>query len=337
MKKICVVIGSRANYGRLKSVMKAIDEHPNLQLKLITAASAYDLPIDFEPDAKIQCLMDGDDTSAMVQTTANFMSQIDLAYRMLKPDAVFLHGDRFELIGAACAARYNNIPIFHSEGGDQTGTIDNFVRNAISMWATYHFPVTNLAKENLLRMGCDPSKVHVVGSTALDSLKGIDLSNNHTEPYVVILMHPNTTEPEPIEPLIEALKRIPIHQCWINPNVDSGNKAMLKLIHQQGDIEFIKNLPPEEYARLIFNAKCLVGNSSSFIKEASFFGIPAVLVGNRQQGREVGRNVVRAGNDAKEIFENIIDMTDIRFDPDFRFGTGNAAQKIVKILAEVDL
>ena len=334
MRKICVVIGSRANWGRLKSVCKAIDQHSALQLQLITAASAYDLPIDYKPDARIQCLIDGDDTNAMSLTTGVFLTQIGGVLQGLKPDKVLIHGDRYEMLAVAIAAAYNNIPLCHTEGGETTGTIDEKVRHSISKLADIHFPVTKLAKKNLIKMGCDPSKVFVVGSTALDALKGIDLSNNRTEPYIVVLHHPNTTEPEDIHPLIDALQRIPIHKVWVNPNVDAGNKAMLRLIHQQ-DVEFIKNLPPVEYARLIKNAECLVGNSSSFIKEASYFGIPAVLVGNRQQGREIGWNVRRVSNIAEEILLATIDfMTISRPQPDYRFGDGTSAEKIVDILAE---
>lgn len=336
MRKIAVVVASRANWGRVKSVCRAIGEHPNLTLQLIVAASAVDLSIPYKPDAVIQCQAEGDNHQAMTLTTGLFLCQIGGVLERLNPDFLYLHGDRHELSAPAIAAAYQNIKIAHGEGGETTGTIDEKVRHAISQLADYHFPVTNLAKENLLRMGCDPSKVFVVGSTALDSLVGIDLSNNRTEPYIVILHHPNTTDPEPIEPLIEAVRQIPIHAIWINCNVDAGSKAMLRLIHQQ-NVEFIKNLPPEEYARLIFNAKCLVGNSSSFIKEAGFLGIPAVLVGNRQQVREVGNNVIRVPNETDAIITGIFDRMNWTRGPDYRFGDGTAAQKIVKILAEVEL
>jgi len=118
--------------------------------------------------------------------------------------------------------------------------------------------------------------------------------------------------------------------------VDAGNKAMLRLIHQQ-DVEFIKNLPPEEYARLIKNAECLVGNSSSGIKEACYLGVGYTCVGNRQQGREVGPNVLRVSNEVNKIHEAILDRMNWTRIPDYRFGEGNASSKIVKILAEVNL
>jgi UDP-hydrolysing UDP-N-acetyl-D-glucosamine 2-epimerase len=293
--------------------------------------------MDYKPDMKIQCLIEGDNTNAMSLTTGVFLTQISGVLQNLAPDMVLIHGDRYEMLSVAIAASYNNIPLIHTEGGETTGTIDEKVRHSISQLANIHFPVTELAKEKLLAMGCDPSMVHVVGSTALDSLVGIDLSNNRTEPYIVVLQHPNTTDPEPIEPLIEALRRIHYNKVWVNHNVDAGNKAMLKLIHKE-DVEFVKNLPPEEYARLIYNSKCLIGNTSSGIKEGAFLGVPYICVGNRQQGREKGNNVLRCLNDKDKIYEALKFCLNInRPLPDYRFGDGTAAQKIVKILAEVEL
>jgi len=332
MRKICIVVTNRASYGRLKSVIKAVKEHPNLQLQLISAVSAYDLPI--EPDYRIQCLIDGDDTNAMSITTGVFLTQLSVVLQNLNPDIVYLHGDRFETLAIAIASSYQNIKLAHGEGGEETGTIDNKARNAISLLSDIHFPVTSQSKQKLLKMGC--KNIYKVGSTALDSLIGIDLTRDRKEPYIVVLQHPNTTDPEPLQPLIEALQKIPLQKVWINPNVDSGSREILKLIHKQ-DIDFIKNLPPEEYARLLKNCICAVGNSSSFIKEGSFLGVPAVLVGNRQQNREVGLNVMRVNNDSKEIEQAIKFQILSEYKPSNYFGDGTASQKIVKILSEVTL
>jgi UDP-N-acetylglucosamine 2-epimerase len=175
-------------------------------------------------------------------------------------------------------------------------------------------------------MGCE--NIHVVGSTALDQLGTYD---SDREPYILILQHPNTTDPEPIEPLIEAVRDIPIHKVWVNPNVDAGNKSMLKLIHRE-QVEFVKDLPPDEYYRLMCNAECCVGNSSSFIKEGAYMGVPAVLVGNRQYNREHGDNVVIAENNRDEVLRAILQQMGKCFLPDYRFGDGTASKKIVEVL-----
>jgi UDP-hydrolysing UDP-N-acetyl-D-glucosamine 2-epimerase len=318
---------SRANYGRLKSVIKAIDEHPQLERQLIVGASAY--MMDVNADFRIQCLMYGDDTEAMAITTGVLLTKITDAFKQLKPDIVLMHGDRYEMLAVATAAAYMNIPIAHTEGGEDTGTIDDKVRYAISSLADIHFPVTRLAEERLKKFV--KGTIITVGSTALDTITGIDLWDNRDKPYVVVLHHPNTTDPEDITELIKAVKKLPYHVVWVNPNVDAGNKNMLKQIHKIG-IEFVKDLVPEEYARLIFNCKCLIGNTSSGIKEGAYLGVPYVCVGKRQDNREHGDNVLFADYDCDDIVSafNCISTTPI--EPSNMFGDGTAAQKITEVL-----
>jgi UDP-hydrolysing UDP-N-acetyl-D-glucosamine 2-epimerase len=338
VRKIAVVVASRANWGRLKSVCKAVTEHPDLELQLIVGASAFDLPMDYKPDAVVQCLVEGDNLQAMTLTTGLFLPQIGNILERLKPDFLYLHGDRHELMAPTIAAAYQCIPIAHGEGGEVTGTIDEKVRHMITKAADIHFPATELSRQRIIKMGERPETVFTVGSTALDSLLGIDLTNSRKEPYIVVLHHPNTTAPEDIAPLIEAVMSIPIHKVWVNPNVDAGSKTMLRQIHQQ-DVEFVKNLPPEEYARLLKNCECAVGNSSSFIKEGAFLGVPAVLVGSRQEGREHGDNVAIVKMDKERIlFAKGYMVKYYRKPPrDYRFGDGTAGKQIADILAKVEV
>lgn len=335
-RKICVIIGSRANWGRLKAVVKAIDEHPDLQLQLIVGASAVDLPIPYPYEA-VQCLVDGDNLQTMTLTTGLFLTQIGGVLERLKPDIMYLHGDRHELMAPAIAAAYQNLGIAHGEGGDVTGTIDEKVRHAITKLADIHFPVTELSAKRIIAMGEYPDMVHMVGSTALDSLVGIDLTNNRTEPYLVILHHPNTTRQEDVGELIKAVGYFKMPKVWVNPNVDPGSKAMLKLIHKQ-DVEFVKNLPPEEYVRLIANCVCLIGNTSSGIKEGAFLGTPYVCVGARQEGREHGNNVVFAECRKRDIIKQVCHQIDHgKYPRDYRFGDGTAGKKVAAILSRIEV
>jgi len=344
-KKICVPVLSRANYGRLKSVLTEINNHPKLELQLIVGASAI---VDrygcintikkdgFKIDAEVHGLVDGDEPECMAITTGLMTVQLTLLFKQLNPGMVFVHADRVEQMATAIAASYTNRILIHSEGGESTGSIDNKVRPSITSLADIHFPVTELAKQNIIKMGKDPSTVFVVGSPALDIIKDIDLTNTRGKPYILVLNHPNTTDPEEIDPLIEAVMSIPIHKIWINPNTDSGAKAMMKKIHGLKEVEFVKNLPVEEYARLLNNCQCAVGNSSSFIKEGAFLGVPAVLVGRRQEGREVGNNIVFADYD-KDMIVNAIkhQMTRPKLEPDLRFGNGTAGKQIAERLAVI--
>jgi GDP/UDP-N,N'-diacetylbacillosamine 2-epimerase (hydrolysing) len=324
--KIAFVITNRASYGRTKSVINEFIKKYEVQITL--AGAGLSLKIDFPVKHRVFSLVDSDSLEAMAKTTSLLASDITTIFSNDKPDYVYIHGDRYEMLAVAYAAAYLNIPILHGEGGEDTGTIDQKVRYAISSLADIHFPVTEQSAKRLRDMGC--KNVHVVGSTALTN--DVELTNTRTEPYIVILHHPNTTDPEDITPLIEALQRINTHKVWVNPNVDAGSKAMLKLIHKQ-DVEFVKDLSPEEYLRLIYNSKCCVGNSSSFIKEGCFYGIPSVIIGDRQHNREHGRNVWFLDYDRDDIVAIVNKLIKHgRYKPDYRFGDGNASKKIVEVL-----
>ena len=344
-RKILVPVLSRANYARLKSVLTEINNHPSLKLQLIVGASAI---VDrygcintitkdgFEIDAEVHGLVDGDEPECMAITTGLLTVQLTSLFKQLNPDMVFVHADRFEQMATAIAASYTNRILVHSEGGESTGSIDNKVRPSITALADIHFPVTELAKQNIIKMGKNPDTVFVVGSPALDIIKEIDLTNTREEPYLLALVHPNTTDPEGLEPLIEALMSIPLQKVFVNSNTDSGAKALMKKIHGLRDVEILKNLPPEEFARLLYNCECAVGNSSSFIKEGAFFGTGAVIVGTRQMGREHGRNVRFVPNCADSIRLMIREMMGRKFPRDYRFGDGTAGKKIAAILSTIE-
>lgn len=334
MKKVAVFIGSRANYGRLKSVLQAITDHPGLELQTILGVSFWDKEIPYPVAERIQCLVEGDNLAMMPMTCALLQPQIANALERLKPDCIVIHADRFECLPVALAAAYMNIPICHTEGGDKTGTIDEKVRHAISQLADIHFPVTQESAERLIRMGANPGRVYQVGSTAIDSLVGLDLSNKEKTPYMLVLMHPNTTDPEPIEPLFDALDHFDMRKIIVNPNIDPGNKELLKKIHRQRFV-FKKNLPLEDYARLLKNCVCAVGNSSSFIKESAYFGTPAVIVGTRQNQREHSGNAVMVVNEWESIYFAIQAQMQARYAPSYMFGDGTAGKMIADILGGI--
>jgi UDP-hydrolysing UDP-N-acetyl-D-glucosamine 2-epimerase len=275
----------------------------------------------------------------MVKTASLMAIECSSLFAKIKPDIVLIHGDRYEQLGVAMAASYLNIPIAHTEGGEVSGCIDDKVRNAITALADIHLAVTQKAVWRLQNIA--NGKVYLVGSPAIDLCKeaiGSDLNAEVNEPYILVLHHPNTTEKEAIRPLIHALDGIQLKKIWINSNVDAGSREMAKLFHKT-DWEFKKNLTPEEYYRLLNGCEVAVGNSSSFLKEGAWLGIPSVIVGFRQQYREHQENVIFVTDkDEKDIAEKICDQLDYgRYEPNYTYGDGNASKKIVDILREVSL
>lgn len=345
-KKILVFVGGRANYGRLKSVIRAIDEHPNLELQLILGASYYNEDIGYKVDARIQCLCSGDDNQSMVITASNMLLQVSHELVRLKPDIVLVHGDRFEVLPVAQAAYYMNIPIAHTEGGEYSGCIDDGIRRMISSISTYDFVTTERALDNLQLMRKD--NVFVVGSTGIDNLNGLDLSRPIQEEYFLILYHPDTSKSVNsvesinqmlrIDSIIEKIRSLDsnekIHGIWINPNIDAGSRSILRFAHTECDrdcnITFVKDLSPEEYYRYLANCKVAIGNSSSFIKEGSFLQVPVIMIGDRQKDRERGNNIFYS------FEEYVRNIKNIKYRPiyKYQFGNGDAGKKIAEILGD---
>ena len=180
-RKICVVINSRANYARIKSVMRAIQEHPDLELKTIVGASAllyrFGHAVDvirkdgFEPAAKVYSIVEGENPTTMAKSTGMAIMDLSTQFENLRPDVVVTVADRFETIATAIAASYMNIPVAHTQGGEVTGSIDESVRHAVTKLAHVHFPATERAADYLLRMGEEPGRVHLTGCPAIDLIE----------------------------------------------------------------------------------------------------------------------------------------------------------------------
>lgn len=373
MRRVCVVVKSRASYGRVRSVMKEIDAHPDLELTFVLGASAVLRRFGnledvvrgdgFEPDAVIHSIVEGTTPATMAASTGLGMLQLTTLLEQLKPDVVVTVADRFETLATAAAAAYMNIPVAHVQGGEVTGSIDESVRHAVSKLSHLHFPATERAGEFLRRMGEREDTIHVVGCPSLDALLDLDIELTQEEfdafggtgaeldvtaPYVLVAQHPVTTEfgsgLEQIEQTLAAVDALDVQAIWFWPNVDAGSDEVSKGLRlhreREGDrrIHFFRNLRIEDYARVMANAVCVVGNTSSALREGSFLGVPAVNIGTRQRGRERADNVVDVGHDAGEIEQAI--LVQIQHGPYERnslYGDGLAGARIADVLATAPL
>lgn len=372
-RRVCVVVNSRANYGRIKSVLQAVRENDDLELKLIVGASALlyrfgevnkVLKADgFEANATVYSIVEGETPTTMAKSTGLAIMELATQFENLKPDVVITVADRFETMATAVAASYMNIPLAHTQGGEVTGSIDESVRHAVTKLSHLHFAATERAKEYIIRMGEDPATVHCTGCPAIDVIANIDLSLpkdifvrymgvgpkiDPEKPYIVVLQHPVTTEwnqgLQQINETLSAVEAIGMQTVWLWPNVDAGSDKVSKGLRMFRErkrpdyIHFYRNFAVEDYARLINNAACLVGNSSSGLREGSFMGTPVVDIGNRQTNREHGKNVVHVAYDAESIEKAVRgQMENGRYEGSTLFGDGSAGKKIAKILSECDI
>ena len=371
-RKICIVVASRANYGRVKTVLEAISSHPDLELQLIVGASAllyrFGSVVDviradgFAVDATLYCIVEGENPTTMAKSTGLAILELATLYENLKPDIVLTVADRFETMATAIAASYMNIPLAHTQGGELTGSIDESVRHAITKLAQVHFPATERAGEILIRMGEEPENVFVTGCPAIDlagrvtapadealfgRYGGVGWVIDPSRPYLVVLQHPVTTEYgrglEQINETLAAVQGIGMQTVWLWPNVDAGSDDISKGLrmfrerNREAPVHFYRNFSPEDYISLIRGCACMVGNSSSAIREGAFLGTPAVNVGSRQDHRERGPNIVDVPCE-REAIEAATrrQLEHGAYPPDRLYGDGRAGERIADILSRVE-
>ncbi len=375
-RKICVVVFSRANYGRIKSFMRAVQNHPDLELQLVIGASALLYRFGevikiiredgFDPNSVVHSIVEGETPATMAKSTGLAIVELATHFDNLKPDIVLTVADRFETMATAVAASYMNIPLAHTQGGEITGSIDENVRHAITKLSHIHFPATERAKEFLIKMGEDPGKIFLTGCPSIDLLRdvnleltpeifenykgvGPDLDRNH--PYIVVLQHPVTTEyGEGFKQINETLRAIHaigqegMQVAWLWPNVDAGSDDVAKGLrvfretNRPDYVHFYRNFAPEDYARLINNSCCIVGNSSSGLREGAFLGIPCVNIGSRQSGRERAPNVIDVPHNAEAIEKAVRQqISHGRYEQSTLVGDGKAGSRIAEVLATVPL
>jgi UDP-hydrolysing UDP-N-acetyl-D-glucosamine 2-epimerase len=374
VKKICVVIGSRANYSSIKSAMRAIDSHPDLQLQLVVGASAlldrYGTVLEliesdgFEPDERVFMLIEGETPATMAKSTGLGLLELPTSFERLQPDVVITVGDRFETMATALAATYMNIPLAHTMGGEVSGNIDESIRHAVTKFAHVHFPACTDAAERLVKLGEDPETIHVVGCPRMDLVSEVLAQNGDNlsqifqdgvggtfdleRPFVIVSQHPVTTEygdgERQIALTLEAVQQLGLPAIVLWPNADAGSEDIARGIRKfrehedDARLHFFKNLPTYDYVKLMEKTAVLVGNSSSAIREGSFIGTPAVNIGSRQQGRQRGSNVVDVGYDADEIADAMRAQVEHgRYEQEPIYGDGSAGERIADILSRNEI
>ena len=371
MRKVCVVVGSRANYSSIKSAMRAMKAHPDLELQVVVGASALldrygslveDVEKDgFPPVAKVYMLIEGETPTTMAKSTGIGLMELPTLFELLSPDIVLTVGDRFETMATTLAAAYMNIPLAHTMGGEVSGTIDESIRHAVTKFAHIHFPACAEARERIIKMGERPEDVYFVGCPRMDLVRevreqdrnglGLDLFAEGVggrfdlnEPFVMVSQHPVTTEygegERQINETLYAVQDVGLPAIVFWPNADAGSddiaRGIRKFREHRDDsrMHFFKNLAIETYIRLMMRTACLVGNSSSGIREGAFMGAPAVNIGSRQDMRQRGQNVVDVGYDRQAIADAI--ERQVRhgpYAPDPVYGDGHAGGRIADILA----
>ena len=372
-KKIVAITGYRSDYTKLKSVFDAITRNDNLHLQIVvfgahTSADCGDTFKQIEADGfEIEQILythiQGSNTDSMVRSVGISLLDLSSTLNRLKPDATLIVGDRYEIMAAALSSCINNIPVIHIQGGEISGTIDETLRHSITKLSHIHFPSTEKSAQRIIQMGENPDCVFNVGCPAIDYilnqeyLKPNDmnllapyneLNIDFTKDYAIIIQHPVTTQcPRSyvqMKTTLEALQEVGLKSILVYPNPDAGALKMVKAIRsfdaKYGGksiiCEKVKNLSFEIYLNLLKNAKCIIGNSSSGIREAHAFNVPAINIGNRQEGRERTLNIVDVPHNKREIIRAIkrVEKNSIRVEN--IYGDGTAGQQISTTIESID-
>ncbi len=370
-RKVCVVVGSRANYTSIKAVLAAVDAQPDLELQLVAAASAlldrYGSVVDiierdgFTPIARLFMLVEGETPATMVKSTGLGLIELPTIFEKLEPDVVLTIGDRFETMATALAAAYMNIPLAHTMGGEVSGNIDECIRHAITKFAHLHFPACQDAADRILRLGEEPERVHLVGCPRMDVVadilksdqpvgealarEGVGARFDPDSPFILVSQHPVTTEygsgEDQIRATLEAVRETGMQAVVLWPNADAGSEDVARGIrkfreaNREAPFHYVKNLAPEIYLALMAKTRCLVGNSSSAIREGAFIGTPSINIGSRQANRQRGRNVIDAGYSLESILAALQNRLALggRLESEPIYGDGRAAPRIAEVLA----
>lgn len=369
MKKrvIAVTTGTRAEYGFLRPLLKEITKSKKLELRLIVTgmhlSKKYGYTIreikkdGFKIAAKVPMLPKDDSTYDMSIALGKGIMNFSNVLRKLKPDINVILGDRDEALASALSASHMNIPNAHIHGGDRSRAgIDEYNRHAITKVSNIHFAATRSSKDRILKMGENPKFVYFTGSPAIDEIVLGKITQKSTleKKYkvklkgdeIILLQHPVTTEVDLSEIQIlntlKALVRFQKMVIAIMPNSDAGNEAIIRNLEKFAKkykfIRLFRTLPRSDYLGLLSRCGVLVGNSSSGMIEGSYFSIPVVNVGIRQEDRQRGNNVIDVPDYTENKIANAVSKAlkmKKKSATKTMYGDGTASKKITRILEKI--
>lgn len=321
-KKVCVITGSRAEYGLLKGVMQKIKDSANMELQII--ATGMHLSPEFgltykeiESDGfninyKVEMLLSSDTAVSIVKAMGIGLISLSDVLETLKPQLILVLGDRFEILSAVSAALVMRIPVAHIQGGETSqGAIDESIRHAITKMSHFHFVATPKYKDRVIQLGEEPKNVFLVGGLGVDNIKSLSLLDKaeleknlnlkFTKENLLITFHPvtleNSTEQAQIEELFFALEQQKnATLIFTLPNADAGGRKIIELIHNfvscHSNAYVFTSLGQLRYLSLLQYIDVVIGNSSSGLLEVPSFKKPTVNIGDRQKGREKAKSVI---------------------------------------------
>lgn len=357
-KKILFITGTRADYGKLKTLMKKLDESPDFSVYVFvcgmhlseTFGSTY-REVEKDGYEHIYVAYGLAQTQDHGVNLGNTVIHLSGYVENIKPDIIIVHGDRMDALAGTLVGALRNILVGHIEGGEVSGTIDESIRHAISKFAHVHFVCTEEARNRLLQMGEEDNRIYVIGSPDIDVMMSENLPTLNEaksrydidfDRFGIMMYHPVTTEYDTIgqriSTLVDSVIASGLNYVVVYPNNDLGSEVILNEYNRfKGNVHFkvFPSLRFEHFLVLLKNTDFIIGNSSAGIRESGIYGVPAIDIGSRQNGRyniSVTKNIQHVDEDYDQILKAIRSTPDHRYSS-YEFGQGNSTDKFMNIIS----
>lgn len=355
MRKIGFLTGTRADYGKLKPLIQAIKPNGNFEIHLLVTGmhllDQYGSTVAHVIDDHlgiVHLLPNQHPSQNMETCLARTIEQISETCSENDFDLLVVHGDRIEALAGAIVGVLRNIPVAHIEGGEVSGTVDGLIRHSVSKLSHLHFVSNEKAQKRLEQLGEKTSSIYEIGSPDIDAMLFSQLPSLsevksrydiHFEEYAVLIFHPITNEIEFLDQIMEQITRS-IEDSGqkfiiIKPNNDLGTHIVQKALSVLSDRNRYLHIPSmrfEYFLQLLKNAKFIIGNSSAGVREAAYFGVPAINIGTRQLNRNENDLILNTGYDKGEILESILATENVERIPKQDFGDGKSGIKFAQVL-----
>lgn len=359
MRKIMFITGTRADYGKLKSLIKGIDRANDMEAFIFVSGMHL---VETYGRTYREVLKDQYKNTYVAYSLINsgnmsydlgdVICQVTGYVQNINPDMIVVHGDRIDALAGAIVGALNNIRVAHIEGGELSGTIDESIRHAISKLAHVHFVCNEEAKKRLMQLGESKSRIYVIGSPDIDimlsgTLPTIEEARDRYEiafqRYGILMYHPVTTEYEvigqKIGQVISAVRESKKNYLIIYPNNDLGSEVILNAyrgLDDRSHYRIFQSIRFEYFLTLLKHADFMIGNSSAGVRETCVYGIPAIDVGSRQRGRydcKASQNIQHVAEEKQGILKAIGQIDAYRKKATY-FGDGNSTKRFLEIISK---
>lgn len=355
MKRIAFLTGTRADFGKIKSLIESVEKHPDFQAHLFVTGMhlleeyGYTL-IEVERCGfkNIATFNNHTDEATMDLTLAKTISGFSEFIKTTTPDLIVIHGDRVEALAGAIVGSLNNTLVAHIEGGELSGTIDELIRHATSKMSHIHFVANTEAKVRLVQMGELEKSIYTIGSPDIDIMFSNNLPSLETvrkyykidfDNYAVAMFHPVTTEYKDIKKyanqFVDALIKSEEKYVVIFPNNDLGSKTILeayKKLNYNANFIIFPSIRFEYFLTLLKKSQFIIGNSSAGVREAPYYGIPTINIGTRQANRVISDSIINTNYKTIGILKAIKYAKTIEPKKTKIFGNGNSAEAFLTTL-----